>query len=409
MSNQDDDLRFLGEDIDSAELFGSADYHVVEEKKQKGRKRSNAYQKLKNGMILRMMITIAIVTVVMIFAMAYVTDGNGTAVLIVGAGVAAIVAVFFWIIFRMAGYLEDVEEGIGQVTENPGGKIKLPPELEPIQEQLNDMKVTLQKKEEEAVESEKKKNDLLMFLAHDLKTPLTSVIAYLSTLESDENLGKDERQKYTHVALVKAHRLWDLIQEFFEITRFNMQGITLEKENINLSMMLEQLADEMYGLFQEHHMTCEVHTDENIEVYADPDKLARVFDNLLRNAVNYSYPNTTIHITCREVGVWTEIIFSNRGNTIPPENLKTIFEKFYRVDDSRSSKTGGAGLGLAIAKEIVELHDGMIRAASENEETRFIVVLPEMTKEEREQKARRLERRIEEAIKKDEIRIPEQK
>ena len=154
-------------------------------------------------------------------------------------------------------------------------------------------------------------------------------------------------------------------------------------------------------------MTCRVQTDEDIIINGDPDKLARVFDNLLRNAVNYSYPGTEIKIMAREVGDWIEIVFSNQGKTIPPEDLKIIFEKFYRIDDSRSSVTGGAGLGLAIAKQIVELHDGKITATSEDEKTRFIVVLPEKTDKERKEKAKRLERRIEEAIKDEKIKMPE--
>ena len=78
-------------------------------------------------------------------------------------------------------------------------------------------------------------------------------------------------------------------------------------------------------------MTCEVHTDEDIMIYGDPDKLARVFDNLIRNAISYSYPGTKIEIIAREIGEWIEILFCNRGDTIPPESLRMIFEKFYRM------------------------------------------------------------------------------
>lgn len=121
-------------------------------------------------------------------------------------------------------------------------------------------------------------------------------------------------------------------------------------------MMLEQLADELYGVLQEKKLTCEVDVEEDLMIYGDPDKLARVFDNILRNAIAYCYANTEIRIEAKIKDGDIEITFTNAGDKIPGDMLQTIFEKFYRVDGSRSTGTGGAGLGLAIAKQIVELH-----------------------------------------------------
>ena len=145
---------------------------------------------------------------------------------------------------------------------------------------------------------------------------------------------------------------------------------------MDLSMMLEQLADESYAVLAEKSLTCSIHTDDNLLVDGDPDKLARVFDNLLRNAIAYSYPGTNIDI--QAFGEKKDIIitFSNQGDQIPPQKLNFIFEKFYRVDNARQSRTGGAGLGLSIAKEIVELHGGAIAASSSPVCTRFTVKLP---------------------------------
>ena len=151
--------------------------------------------------------------------------------------------------------------------------------------------------------------------------------------------------------------------------------------DINLSFMLEQLADELYGVLQEKHLECEVDVEENLEIYGDPDKLARVFDNLLRNAIAYCYENTKILISAKRKENQIEIIFTNEGDRIPGDKLQTIFEKFYRVDGSRSSGTGGAGLGLAIAKEIVELHNGKVMAKSDDMKTQFIVALPSKEQE----------------------------
>lgn len=167
-----------------------------------------------------------------------------------------------------------------------------------------------------------------------------------------------------------------MINEFFDITRYNLQNIELEPVEIDLSLMLEQIADELYGVLQDKHLCCEVEVEENLNVTGDPDKLARVFDNILRNAIAYCYEDTKIQIHAQKKDDDVEITFSNEGDRIPGAMLQTIFEKFYRVDGSRSSGTGGAGLGLAIAKEIVELHKGTVRAKSNDQKTEFIVTLP---------------------------------
>jgi two-component system sensor histidine kinase VanS len=259
--------------------------------------------------------------------------------------------------------------------------IRLITELKPIEIRLNQIKATIKRQELEAEEAEKKKDDLVLFLAHDLKTPLTSIVAYLSMLDSRPDMPEEEREKYTHIALEKSQRLGELIQEFFDITRYNLQNIELEPVEINLSFMLEQLADELYGVLQDKCLSCKVRVEENLMVYGDPDKLARVFDNVLRNAIAYCYENTTIEIEAKMKRDEIEIIFTNQGDMIPGAMLQTIFEKFYRVDGSRSSGTGGAGLGLAIAKEIVELHGGRISARSDSMKTQFIVTLPKKAAE----------------------------
>ena len=206
-------------------------------------------------------------------------------------------------------------------------------------------------------------------------------------LDTHPEMEAEEREKYIHIAHEKSLRLGELINEFFDITRYNLQDIELEPVNIHLSLMLEQLADELYAVLQEKHLSCEVDVEENLEVTGDPDKLARVFDNLLRNAAAYGRENTQILIQARGGRGRTTIVFTNEGEQIPQKKLETIFERFYRVDEARSSQTGGAGLGLAIAKQIVELHGGTITATSDIHNTRFIVTLPDA--EEKKKTARR--------------------
>ena len=310
-------------------------------------------------------------------------------------GFLLLFALFFYIaLSKMTKYLDQVGDGIENIASDSTEPIRLITELKPIEIRLNEIKAKLKSQELESIEGEKKKNDLVLFLAHDLKTPLTSIVAYLSMLDSHQDMDEEERAKYTHIALEKSMRLGELINEFFDITRYNLQDIELEPVEIDLSFMLEQIADELYGVLQEKSLVCEVDVEENLLVYGDPDKLARVFDNILRNAVAYCYENSKIEIHAQMKRDDIEIIFINEGNKIPGDMLQTIFEKFYRVDGSRSSGTGGAGLGLAIAKEIVELHGGRIRAKSDDMRTQFIVTLPSKDKQNEEGENNEIHTRI---------------
>ena len=257
-------------------------------------------------------------------------------------------------------------------------------EIGELSRSFNRMTDRLVRQMEEKELEAKQKEDFTAAFAHELKTPLTSIVAYLTMLEDHPDMPEEERKAYTHIALEKSIRLGELINEFFDITRYNLQNIELEPVEIDLTMMLEQLADELYGVLQEKKLTCEVDVEEELMIYGDPDKLARVFDNILRNAIAYCYADTEIRIEAKMKDGDIEITFTNAGDKIPGDMLQTIFEKFYRVDGSRSTGTGGAGLGLAIAKQIVELHGGRILAKSDDNRTQFVVTLP--SKEKTEQK-----------------------
>jgi len=304
----------------------------------------------------------------------FVMDHKNTYIFI---GFGVLLLVFINIaVGRLTEYLDEIGNGIENILSDSEEEIDLYKGLEPIQDKLNTIKKTLKMREYEAGESEQRKDDLVMYLAHDLKTPLTSIIAYLSILDEEHDMLEEERKKYIRISLEKAIRLGELTQEFFEITTFNLQDIVIEKVKFDLSMMLEQLADEAYVVLSNKRLTCTVEADEKLIVNGDAEKLIRVFDNLLRNAISYSRSGTSIAIHALAKTSMIEITFVNQGEKIPAHQLSSIFQKFYRVDNARSSETGGAGLGLAIAKQIVELHEGNIEAASDELSTRFIVRLP---------------------------------
>ena len=251
-----------------------------------------------------------------------------------------------------------------------------PPAYAPVAAQMVQIKADMQRQEQTLRAEAQRRNDLIAYLAHDLKTPLTSVLGYLSLLDEADDLPEAQRRKYVRVALQKAVRLEQLINEFFEITRYNLHQIVLEKETVDLAYLLVQLTDEFYPSLAAHGNTARLEVPEELPLYGDPMKLARVFNNLLKNAIAYSYPDTEVLVSACTEGSEAVLRFVNRGRTIPAGKLDALFEKFFRLDEARTGNTGGAGLGLAIATEIVELHGGAIAAASADEVTTFTVRLP---------------------------------
>ncbi len=302
---------------------------------------------------------------------------RGNKELFFAAAILLVFTVLLWRIFRwVTGYFSEVNQGIESLLAEDGKQIRLSPEMLPFERKLNTVKRTLAERKAETVLAEQRKDELVMYLAHDIRTPLTSVIGYLDLLEEEPDAPAEQRSKRVHIALEKAYRLEDMINEFFEITRYNSQQITLTKETIDLYYLLVQLSDELSPVFalRGNHVT--LHLAEDLTVPGDAGKLARVFSNILKNAAAYSYPNTEITVSAETAEGKVFIRFQNQGEDIPAEDLSALFDKFYRVDKARSSDTGGTGLGLAIAKEIVTLHGGTIEAQSKNHVITFTVCLP---------------------------------
>lgn len=254
--------------------------------------------------------------------------------------------------------------------------IKLSEPLKEVESKMNQVKMSMILNQQITTELQYKKDEVIMYLAHDIRTPLTSIIGYLSLLSEVSEMNIEKRTKYIKLTLEKSYRLEKLINEFFEFTRYNSKQIKLDIEEIDLYYLLFQMIDEFYPIFSTNGHIARLHGDENIIILGDPVKLARAFGNILKNATIYSYKNTEIIINIETIDDKVSINFHNEGNTIPKEKLSQIFEKFYRCDDARTSNTGGSGLGLAIAKEIILLHRGEIYANSENCTTDINIVIP---------------------------------
>jgi two-component system sensor histidine kinase VanS len=297
--------------------------------------------------------------------------------LIYGAITAFFIILSRFLLSHFAQYFDEISDALDVLVADKGGDIRLSAEMATMEYKLKAIKQTLDEREQEVRSAEQRKNDLVMYLAHDIKTPLTSVIGYLSLLVEAPDMPPEQKEKYINITLEKANRLEKLVDEFFEITRYNFQTGSLSKERIDLCYMLAQMTDEFYPLLAANGKQAVLHVPEDMTIYGDPDKLARVFNNVLKNAVAYSPDDSIIDIMASMTSDMASITFTNDGS-IPKDKLASIFDMFYRLDSARSSDTGGAGLGLSIAQEIVLSHAGRIYADSNGKRTSFIVELPAM-------------------------------
>lgn len=235
---------------------------------------------------------------------------------------------------------------------------------------------------------EKSKDELITNVSHDLRTPLTSIIGYLGLVEDRQYRSEEDILKYTHTAYEKAKQMKNLVEDLFEYTKVQQSGAPVSMMRVDLGQLLEQVAASFELEARKRGIELNVRVVPSpLKIEADPEKLGRVFSNLVANALKYGNGASYIHLRAHEHGSMVQIKVANDGEQIPPESVSHLFERFYRVERSRSQKTGGTGLGLAIVKSIVDLHHGEVSAQSNDDETSFIVNLPVQQKTTTEEKA----------------------
>lgn len=288
---------------------------------------------------------------------------------------------------RVSHSVLDITDAVEKIYLEKEDGIVLPRELVHLETRLHAIQLDLRESKREAEEATRRKNDMIMYMAHDLKTPLTSVIGYLSLLGEEPSLSEPVRQRYIGIALKKALRLEDLINEFFELTRFNLTRMVLARSTVNLTVMLAQMLAEFAPQFEKKGLRYRLEAEKEVFFFCDVDKMERVFDNLLRNIVSYAYEDTEVLVRLvallgskedgKERRPMLRILTENCGKTIPAAMQERLFEQFFRMDAARGTESGGTGLGLAITREIVEAHGGTIRCESAEETIRFILTLPQ--------------------------------
>ncbi|MCI5648178.1 MAG: HAMP domain-containing histidine kinase [Fusicatenibacter sp.] len=253
-----------------------------------------------------------------------------------------------------------------------------------IAENLNIMQKNIKEIMERERIAEHTKNDLISSVAHDLRTPLTSIIGYLGWVRTRKDLDNATRDKYIEIAYDKANRLEQLTNELFGFVKLEHKEMKLHTGNLDLVQLMEQMLDEMTPSFVKNELDVRFRHDANkMIIEADGELLARLFGNLLNNAVKYGKEGKQILIYMKQTGNYVVTRVTNYGRVIPKSELEHIFMKFYRTEQSRSRDTGGTGLGLAIVQQIVELHHGKVMVKSDLQGTVFEVELPtEQPKEE---------------------------
>ncbi len=277
-------------------------------------------------------------------------------------------------------YVREIIQGIEKM-QNGNFDEEIPvrsnDEFSEIADSINEMRKNLGETLAQQKMVEQTKDELITNVAHDLRTPLTSILGYLDLLSQKDVLTEEQQQKYLGIVSSKARQLETLIKDLFDYTRYDRGKVQIKKDIIDLNLFMPQLVDEFYPSFMDNHLVCETHFSEgSLNIEANGELLARAIGNLVSNAIKYGADGKLVEVYTGHLSDYAFVAVVNYGKIIPSEDLEKIFDKFYRVENSRSLKTGGTGLGLAIAKNIVNLHNGNIWAVSGENGTRFQIEIP---------------------------------
>ena len=277
---------------------------------------------------------------------------------------------------RYISHISDAVQSISEGKLNTSIDIIGDDEFSSMASNLNKMVEDIRELMDKEREAERTKNELITNVAHDLRTPLTSIIGYLELLAGNTKIEPKLQHKYIEIAYGKARRLEKLIEDLFGFTKLNYGRISMHVTQLDIVKLLSQLLEEAYPSFVDKNLSYYFQSNVPAKmITADGNLLARLFDNLIGNAIKYGADGKRVVVKLQGGEDVVTVSVTNFGYVIPPEELPLIFNKFYRVEQSRSAHTGGTGLGLAIVKEIVDMHGGAIDVASDLNGTVFTVKL----------------------------------
>ena len=294
-------------------------------------------------------------------------------------GILIFAVTFMLLQEKSIAYISRISDAIRSISEgdlNTSVDVIGDDEFSSMAENLNKMVEDIRRLMDKERESERTKNELITNVAHDLRTPLTSIIGYLELLSGKVALPPDMQKKYIDIAYSKAKRLEKLIEDLFGFTKLNYGKLSMHVSKVDIIKLLSQLLEEAYPNFADKNLSYELQSNVPAKmIMADGNLLARLFDNLINNAIKYGADGKRVLVQVHADEEIVEVSVTNYGFVIPPEELPLIFDKFYRVEQSRSTHTGGTGLGLAIVKNITDMHGGTVDVKSDLNGTVFTVTL----------------------------------
>jgi signal transduction histidine kinase len=289
-------------------------------------------------------------------------------------------AILIIAVSRRIKYLKYISKSITNIKTqkylNPIA-IKGRDEIAQLAKDINTMSSRLKENYEKEKKQEEAKNELIVAVSHDLKTPLTSIIGYLELLNKDKETFTKEQQEFLEVVYEKSKSLKKLIGELFEYTKLSNNYMQLNKAQFNIAVLVNQIVGEHILFLSEKNIKVEIECIKNeLVCEIDMQKFIRVIENLVKNAEKYSCRNSTFTIRMWEEDKNIKLSFISEGDNISKDDLMKIFDGTYRMDKSRNAAIEGYGLGFPISKKIIQLHGGRIWAECKGNKIDFNIELP---------------------------------
>lgn len=292
-------------------------------------------------------------------------------------GIAVLIMVYF-LARDLVNYMRILMKGMEDVVRKGRHKVAFPKDMKEAEKLILAISEEYQNDMQAVLEDEAKKKDLIYLLAQDIKMPLSNILMYLEFLHKEHRISPEIQKDFLVQVLYKSMDLEDMINEFFDITRFNLQYAKWNPERMYLDLMMAQVVDEYYVFMEEKQMDVKLECASSLALYADNDKMARVMRDLLRNLVELGHPNQTIHIHIQEMGERYDVTMEVEADHLSAYQLAHIFHNFYRLEDVHGNHKMHV-LGLGIARQIMDMQKGSLRASSMEQTLRFYVVIPRTT------------------------------
>lgn len=291
--------------------------------------------------------------------------------ILVGAGFV----LTYYLCKDLVKYMRIMMNGMDDVMQKERAKVSFPREMKRCETIIMQIADEYQRALEVAHEDEEKKKDLIYLLAQDIKMPLTNIIMYLEFLDQESRISTEIKKDYMVKVLHKSLELEDMINEFFDITRFNLQYAKWVPEHMLVDRMMEQVVDAYYPNTEERQMQVILQTPPKLSLYADNDKIARVMRDLLQTLIELGQKGSDIHITITDEENHYEVVMSVLSYHLSAYQIAHLFHNYYRLEDMHGNDATHV-MGLGIAKQIIDMHKGNLRASSISDTLTFYITLP---------------------------------